>query len=203
MSADFCLHNYTLLPFHAAIGWNNIIQDYHNDIMPGQTVHLSFTGGGWSDFLVKLGGPADKFDHTKDWVGALEFGAAAGGAALTILTLGAGSGVAVAIEAGAGSMVAASAALEGASAAVTVMGLIGDVSGLIERPAVLTGLPRGRVFDVYLRGATVHGPLVPDPQDPSKQVVKVQSIDPAIIEWHDKLNGHKGTLGSGEKKAYQ
>ena len=60
--------NHTQIPINAATEWGHIVQEFKNEIDPGQTIELpaaSFFG--WQDLVVLMSTPKTAISHKQDW----------------------------------------------------------------------------------------------------------------------------------------
>jgi hypothetical protein len=185
--ADCCIHNYSMMPINAALSFDHVVQDFRNNIPSGTTVHLDLEGAGWSDLTVLPALATNGFSHKGDVLAVVELTASLLGGVVTVLTLGAGTEVGIALQAVAGSAEAAAAAataVKVVSGVVTVAGLVGELVGAVTRPVELTGVPHGSVLTVLVTQAPIPGALVPDRTDPSTMVWRASApIPPLKLSW--------------------
>lgn len=185
--ATITIKNNTKLPIHAATEWDYIVQEFKNNIQPGDEIDLPAAGFGWQDLMVVPGFKANEISHDQDWSHALGFGVfiagtlgTIGGVALTIVTLG-----------GAAPLLIASVAETAVSATALVTDTALTIADFAVKPATVPGLWGPDGYSVVVSGGEVSGEL-----NEADNKFTVTGVSPLVVKWTNKTSHTSGTVGS-------
>ncbi|OOZ39436.1 hypothetical protein BOW53_11525 [Solemya pervernicosa gill symbiont] len=181
--------NNTKLPIHVATSWANIVQEFINDVEPGDTVNLPAAGFGWQDLSIVTGTPENKINHNNDWSAVLGLGGAVLGGLGTI------AGVCLLPFSGGAStgIIAAGAAATGASVISLSAGTAVMIGEFQVHPVHITALWGPDGYTVNVDGGDIIGEL-----NENKEFV-INDVKPIKAHWTNKTSGTKGTVTSHKK----
>jgi len=185
---------------HVGTEWGHIVQEFHNFLLPGESVDVpaaSFFG--WQDVVVKHGLQENKISHKDDWKSVMGIAVFSVGGVAEVV----GAGLAIIVTGG----VAAPAVLAAVSAqtlavsaaAATTAGIVTlaaetavTIADFTVRPAVLNGMWGPDGYEIDITGGDVTGFY----DETSKKFVTTE-VRPISLSWKNTTSGTSGKIGDG------